>query len=430
VTATLLRALDRASVVLGARCGLRFDGRNRDILERGLVRAAQHAACSVPDLIDRLESASDSALLQSVIRQVTIGETYFFRHPEDFAAVRELILPELLTLRRQGPLRVWSAGCATGEEAYSLAMTLESHIGSDRMRVLGSDLNQTALASARVGSYGRWSLRGNAGGRCPQLMPRIDQTVQVAPAVRARVRFEYLNLAEPVYPSPATGTDELDLIFCRNVLVYLLPEVARAALLRMRDCLVEGGYLVVSAMDLDFAPRELEVVHHDRLMVLKKPRPVVLAAAARPAPELPTPTVACTLAPVPPRSTSATLERLTAEAKAAADRGELERAVARLRHALTIARHPEVLHLLALVLSERGERAEVQKLLAEVVERAPDYVLGHLSYGLLADAGARRELHLRRVLALVAERRDDELLPGPEPLSVSWVRNLANVGLG
>jgi chemotaxis protein methyltransferase CheR len=420
--------LQHASAILGERCGLRFDGTNRDILEMGLARAAHAAGCTSPELIRRLDSGYDPALLQLVIQHVTIGETYFFRHAEDFKSLRELILPEMLQARREvRPVRAWSAGCATGEEAYSLAITLENHAAGQPVRVLGSDLNRAALKTARIGSYGRWSLRGNVHHLYHQLMPQAGEKVVVSPAFRDRVRFEYLNLREPVYPSAATGTEELDIIFCRNVLVYLLPDVARATLQRMRDCLVEGGYLLVSALDLDFAPPGLEVVHHGCIMMLRKPRRAVVAPTVRPS--LPPPPAVRALPPSPPPEASAAIERLMAEAKAEADRGELERAVARLRDALSIARHPQALHLLALVLSERGERAEVLQLLDEVVERAPDYVLGHLSYGLVADSGARRQRHLRRVLALVAQRRDDEMLPGPEPLSVSWVRNLANVGL-
>src|SRR5256714_15010651 len=106
----------RAGALVGARCGLRFDEANRPILEQGLERAAQGEQTPPSELLDRLQSAPSDALVQSVLRQVTIGETYLFRHPEHFAAVRDVVVPERMRARSVGKeLRGWSAACATGE---------------------------------------------------------------------------------------------------------------------------------------------------------------------------------------------------------------------------------------------------------------------------------------------------------------------------
>jgi tetratricopeptide (TPR) repeat protein len=113
------------------------------------------------------------------------------------------------------------------------------------------------------------------------------------------------------------------------------------------------------------------------------------------------------------------------QAKAAADAGDLEQAVKLARQSLAERHSPEGLHLLALVLAERGEEDEALVLLRQAVAEAPDYALGHLTLG-LRGGGA---IHFERALALVAGRRDDELLPGPDRLPVSWVRKIAQAGV-
>jgi chemotaxis protein methyltransferase CheR len=424
------RDFARASEILGRRCGLRFHGRNRQQLEEGLIRVALAEGGGTADLIDRLERLATDSLLQAVVRQITVGETYFFRHPEHFEILTAHLLPELMKLRPAArTVRAWSAGCASGEEAYSLAMALRRSVATAYdVHVLGTDINKSALETARSGRYGRWSLRGPAKESIvPGYLSQLsDGTVEVTPALRSLVRFGYLNLHDPVYPSLFTGTQGQELIFCRNVLVYFFPEAARQVLGRLAACLVDGGLLVVSAFDLDLAPPELQVVSYAGVSLLRKVRAAV-RPPERPRP-LPTPAAAATAAPRRPLAAAEARQR----AKEAADRGELADAEVLARQAVELERTPESLHLLALVLGERGEDQEAAALLDEAVALAPDYVLGHLSLGLLereVDPAFYRVKHLRTVLNLVKGRRDEEMLPGPDPLPVSWVRKMANAGL-
>jgi chemotaxis protein methyltransferase CheR len=134
--------------------------------------------------------------------------------------------------------------------------------------VLGSDIDRNALQVARRGLYRRRSLRGAA--LPPWLIARDDDQLHVSCGLRAQVRFAYLNLHDPVYPPQDAGTAAFDLIFCRNVLVYLTPAAGRAVLQRLADCLADGGYLVVGPLDLDLAPPALECVRHGALTVLRR----------------------------------------------------------------------------------------------------------------------------------------------------------------
>src|SRR5205085_10768300 len=128
------------------------------------------------------------------------------------------------------------------------------------VRVLGTDINRAALDEARAGRYGAWSLRGPSEMTSGWVEPRPDGGANVTPRLRERVRFEYLNLCDACYPSLVTGTQGVDVVFCRNVLIYLSPEAAAAVLERLRLCLVEGGHLVVSALDVGGAVPGMEPV--------------------------------------------------------------------------------------------------------------------------------------------------------------------------
>jgi chemotaxis protein methyltransferase CheR len=393
--------LRRASALLQQRCGLRFDAANRALLEEGLYRAADAENSSAAELLDLLDREPTDALVQSVLRQVTIGETYFFRHPEHFAALTGHVLRERLLARGPAePLRAWSAGCATGEEAWSLLMTL--HAAGRRALVLGTDINKAALHKARSGRYAGWSIRNELSAP-PGLLRQRDGNADVAPWLHAHAHFDYLNLNDPIYPSLFTGTQGLDIIFCRNVLVYFAPAAAERVLERLADCLADGGWMVVSALDLESAPTTLERVPAAGVTLLRKP--------ARP--------------PRPPATVALTHPELLAAAHEAAERGAIGEAIERARQALGVRRSPAALHLLALLMGERGDDDERLALLREVASRAPHDVLARLGLG-LSEKMAREErtAHLKRALALT-EGRPDEPLGGPDPLPAGWVRKVA-----
>jgi chemotaxis protein methyltransferase CheR len=413
--------LERLRAIVGDRLGLRFDERNRELLVDGIVRAAAAERITPSELVARLERSDD--LLPSLVPHITIGETYFFRHPEHFSLLADLVVPSV-SGRADETVRAWSAGCSTGEEAWSLAIAL-SDACARRTSVLGTDINPAALATARSGRYGRWSLRGRTPSR--DLVETSDGGVVVSPGLREAVRFEQHNLHRSDLPGG------FDVIFCRNVLVYLRPDAASAILTRLAGALVEGGYLVVTALDVDRAPPGLEVIFHRETLVLRRRgaqlssrRPVTSdEPVVRPPspPSLPSP-------PSPPRKTPrVSNSSLIAGARQAADSGDLDRAIELLRRAVSDEPTSEALLLLAMVLGERGEAQEAEATLGRMIAQAPGSVLGHLALGLADGDRAARRAHLQHVVKLLDGRRDDELLPGPEPLSVAWVRGLATAGL-
>ncbi len=238
--------INSAEALVRARTGLVFSDSRRTAFADGLLRAMQRAGTREPEAGAYLERlAREAPLLDDLVGEITIGETYFFREPEQFRLIEGDILPALRPSRGAAPLRLWSAGCATGEEAYTLAIATRE-LGA---RILATDLCRSALAVARRGRYGRWSLRGVSQDVIERHFARAGDKVEVAPGIRDAVEFRYLNLAADVYPSLATGVWGMDLILCRNVLIYLDAETIARVARRLLDSLADDGWLLLGASD-------------------------------------------------------------------------------------------------------------------------------------------------------------------------------------
>jgi chemotaxis protein methyltransferase CheR len=240
-------------------------------MERATSRAMRKvAAASIEDYLARL--ADGRAAISDLIEEVTIGETYFFRETEQFAFLREIVLPEILS--RRGPrLRVWSAGCSSGEEPYSLAILLEELGLARSAQVLGTDISREALARAHAAVYQRWSLRGPGATLARAYLTEQANGLILDQKIRNRVRLEQLNLVSPSYPSQPSGVHDFDLILCRNVLIYFERAVVAQVVARLYDSLADGGWLIAASSDPPLAEHApFELVATERGMFYRKPR--------------------------------------------------------------------------------------------------------------------------------------------------------------
>ena len=245
--------LARMGAFIAGCMGLHFPpGRWRD-LERGLRAAAREFEFEEIDaFLQWLTQAPLSASQIGILAgHLTVGETYFLREPRSFEALKERVFPALLAARRNQDrrLRIWSAGCCTGEEPYSIAMLVSRMIDLEEWKVtiLGTDINPRFLKKAVEGVYGKWSFRdAPAWLREGYFRETAAGHFEVLPRIREMVSFAYLNLVEDTYPSLENGTNAMDVIFCRNVLMYLAPERARQVIEGFHRSLVDGGWLVVS----------------------------------------------------------------------------------------------------------------------------------------------------------------------------------------
>ncbi|MFC7612206.1 CheR family methyltransferase [Teichococcus aestuarii] len=180
--------------------------------------------------------------------EITIGETFFFRYAEQFAALGETILPALLERARpRSRLRIWSAGCASGAEPYSVAILLRRLLGEAlpdwRLSILGTDLNEAVLETARQARFSRWALRTLSPEELQRdFIPAADgRHWLLRPQHRAMVRFEKHNLLSLLDGTSPLQFTDYDLILCRNVLIYFHPEVVLRIVRALSERLHEGA---------------------------------------------------------------------------------------------------------------------------------------------------------------------------------------------
>ena len=228
--------------------GLIFPANRRESAEAGMRRAMAAGCLSDPrDLRQAVASAGETR--DALITELTIGETFFFREPGQFEFIRSTVLPELRPIAGGRRLRAWSAGCATGEEPYSLAMLLREAAWPAPASILGTDIAAARLASARRARYTAWSMRGVSDAIITRYFERRGKQFILRADVRRSVEFGVLNLATPEYPSAATGVEQMDIILCRNVLIYFDIATVAAIATRLIASLAPGGWLFLGASD-------------------------------------------------------------------------------------------------------------------------------------------------------------------------------------
>jgi chemotaxis protein methyltransferase CheR len=406
--------------LVAERSGMVFAPSRRVEAEAGIARAKMRAGAD--DLaVYLMRLRSDGIALDDLVDELTVGETHFMRDPEQMDLVRREVFPALKRRRRAGDAaRIWSAGCATGEEAYSLAILIEEEGLDNGAVVLGTDLSTAALEKARAGSYSDWSLRGISDQFLRDYFDHVGERRILVDRIRNKVRFERLNLVgQEDYA--AVGAFGMDLILCRNVLLYFGHETAGRIAARLFDCLAEGGVLLTAGADpllAEYAPFEVEVTRMG--LLYRRPRPAPAEAVpARVAPaaparkvadrEEPEPTKA--LPPAEPDLGREAFERVMRHANAKGAKEAERIAQAALR------RHPldaplRYLRATLLVALDRSEEAEHEAGRALYLD--PSLAVAHFLLGtILRKRGARPAAlrAFRNVRDLCAARPADEAVP-------------------
>lgn len=377
----------------------------------------REGAESVRRLLER--ARREPAALDELADELVVTETYFFREPLQFEAIRRIVLPDLVK-RRPPPaqLRIWSAGCATGEEAYSLAILLEEEGLATRAQVLASDLSRRALAAAREGVYSDWSFRGDDGRLARRYFQPEAGRWRVKERLRSRIRFVRHNLMAALYP-PAP----FDVIVCRNVLIYFSDVEAARVAERLHASLAPGGWLVLGPSDPPLwllAP--FEPVLTDAGVFCRRADSRAAAAPARtPANAAPLPRADAPPAAPSPRRGPETPTRQAAvgpgELREAADASEvapdgIERRVAEAVRGDPTAAHLHYLH--AAVLLEAGKLEAAALAARRAIFLEPTFLVAHLMLGaILRAAGRPTEAlrALRRAQALAAAAAPDDVMP-------------------
>jgi chemotaxis protein methyltransferase CheR len=426
-----IESFDEIIELFHTRTGIVYPVARRNDAVTGIRRVM--AQMGFTDPLRFLEQIStDSDLFSRLVEHLAIAETYFFRDIAQFNEIRHRVVPELRALR--GPdatLRAWSAGCSSGEEAYSLAILFEQEAVSGH--VLATDISPKALAKAKQGTYGAWSLRGEGRQAAAHINANSSRLV-IPDRLRARVDFRRLNLVSNEFPSLASGTTQLDLILCRNVLIYFDDRSIRDVAERLNACLARGGWLITGPSDpplwdyLDLEPVTTaagifyrHTPHHLRSArrrpaetPLRQPeRPVRAKESTRPTP------AALSTAFSPARDKSGEVKRQpissVAHIRDLADRGELSDAIAASEVAIAAdPTAPEFHYLRAIALLAQDRKEEAFEALRRVIYLDRTLALAHFAMGTLLTrrgdfAKARRSF--QRAYLLCATNDPDEALP-------------------
>jgi len=273
--------LDELRALVERRAGIHLDEtRDRFLSARVREHMQERGITNTSDLLGRVRRSNFEyeALLERLLTQ----ETSFFRYPSVYAALRNTVLKEMHTRKfweNPRTLRVWSAGCATGEEAYSIAITIAEALmfmEAWEIEILATDISASALRHAEQAIYPRRELEALSPEQLEAHFTRAAGADhwQVRPRIRKMVRFAPMNLATPVYAG------RMDLIFCMNVMIYFTEERRNALLRAFHDTLNPGGYLVLGhAESLAKCPVKLESCRHGDSLLYRKP----LAVAKEPA---------------------------------------------------------------------------------------------------------------------------------------------------
>jgi chemotaxis protein methyltransferase CheR len=457
--------LSQLSQFITAKTALHFAPERWDDLEYKVGSAAKEFGFTGKEEFIQwmLSSPLTTGQMDIVASYLTIHETYFWREPKVFDALVAQVLPALVSSRENSSrrIRIWSAGCATGEEPYSIAIALRRAIPDLEdwhTTILATDINTRILSKAMAGVYSKWSFR-NAP---PWLIEdyfhcKKDGVFEILPEIKKMVTFTYLNLAEDIYPSVLNDTNAIDIIFCRNVLMYFAPERARQVGQGLYRSLVEGGWLMVGACELsqlcfpqfasvqfsgaiayqketqgsllpDVFPYELTPplfqFHEDEkaLVTANQSLPqneyaAVLEQTAQAAdPE------------IPEKTKEETLPSKAHLIRALADQGKLNEALTLCEESLASDKLNPGLHFLcAIILQELNRIDEAGASFKRTLYLDQNFLLAHFALGNLGlrqGNGRAAKKYFENVLALLKENRPDDILPESEGLTAGRFREI------
>ncbi len=436
--------MERCSQFIEARAGLHFPRERWPDLERALRTVASELGFENPEeCVKRLVSGrAKREELDVLFSRLTIGETYFFRDPKAFDVLQQRALPEIIQARRSSAkrLRIWSAGCCTGEEPYSIAIAVSRllpDIADWEVTIVGTDINQRFLEKAEAGIYTQWSFRGTA----EDLKERYFRSVgkdrfEVIPPIKKLVTFVCVNLVEDVFPSLLTNTNAMDVIFCRNVLMYFSRDQARKVAGNLHRALLEDGWLFPSSSE---ASREL----FGQFTSVDAPGAIVYRKAASPAwlapfwppvapllpvpfflPESPLPrepAPAVRSEPAPAVAVAPQPPPLAERARQLANEGRLDDALLACDEALADDKLAPLPHYLrGLILQEQGAHEAAVGALRRALYLDPEFILAHFALGNLMRRDGRTRDAVRcfeNARTLLRGHAPDSVLPEADGLT-------------
>lgn len=238
--------------------GLKYTSKQEYNLFQRLRLAAKNIGYSntiefVQDIISCKLDLDQHKILANLL---TIGETYFFRENKGFNYIKNVYLPNLIKERygKNQQIRIWSAGCATGEEPYSIAILIHQlipNITNWNISILATDINTDFIEKAKIGIYSKWSFRNSQDWLIKNYFNKIGNNhYEISPTIKKMVNYDFLNLVKTNYPSKIPNTTSIDIIFCKNVLIYFSNKSITDVTNKLYDALNPNGILLVSPVEM------------------------------------------------------------------------------------------------------------------------------------------------------------------------------------
>jgi chemotaxis protein methyltransferase CheR len=443
--------------VIASHMGLHFPVERWIMLRRNLVLAAREFGFhDMTGFIQWLLSAPLNKEQTDILAaHLTISETYFWREPQVFTALTDFILPELIKSKkkRERSIRIWSAGCSTGEEPYSIAIALKKTIQKIEdwnITILATDINPKALEKAVAGIYGAWSFRNSpAWLKSTWFHNKEDRQYEIIPEIKKMVTFSCLSLVEM---SAIGNAGTMDIIFCRNVLMYFTKEWVTKLSQNLFNSLSEDGWFVVSSSELSsWVFPQFTPVNFPGAVLYRKGKNGSAYSCDIPSDEIPEPLfdTAFLTTEVSPKMVVNEVEKVVAKVVAKEDivktpdesytdkvfairllanLGHLAEALSLCNEAIASEKlAPGLYFLRASILQELDKSSEAIASLKQAIYIDPDYIMGHFTLGNLYNRqgnSRNAKRHFKNVLDLLEKSSNDDILPESEGLSVQYIREI------
>jgi chemotaxis protein methyltransferase CheR len=466
--------LSMVSEVIATRMGLNFPRERWPMLSRNLASAAKEFGFqNMSGFIQWLLSSElKKDQIMILASHLTISETYFWREPHVFTALTDHILPELIKSKKKGErrIRIWSAGCSTGEEPYSIAIALHKTIQKIKdwnITILATDINPRVLRKAVTGIYSTWSFRNSPSWlKSTWFHHKEDRQYEIIPEIKKMVTFTCLSLIEM---SAISNTNTMDIIFCRNVLMYFTNEWINKISQNLFHSLSEEGWFVVSSSELSsgvfpqFAPVNFPgaVLYRKTKIGSAHSLSSVAFLTTEPSAKVVAKEVLQPSLSVAPAKKDLqlfqSLQLLSYEALAKEEHQSIEKTPEEsytdkifairllanqgyLSEALTLCNEaiaseklaPVFYFIRASILQELDKSSEAITSLRQAIYIDPDYIMGHFTLGnlFIRQGNAKNaKRYFNNVLDLLSRCANDDILPESEGLSVKYIREitLANI---
>jgi chemotaxis protein methyltransferase CheR len=387
--------------------------------------------------------------LDALIADLTIGETYFFRDREQFDAIRDVVIPEILDRKQSSKqLRIWSAGCANGAEPYSLAILLARELGHRLagwdVSIFATDINRQSLADAQAGNFQEWALRSTSDAVKRNCFSIEGRHFAIHPEYKQWIKFSHMNLVENEFPAYHHAVSDFDLILCRNVMIYFAPEVIRRLIRQFHESLTDGGWFVVGAAEYSIESfSRFDTVGATGATVYRKSQKALpitavskvaepLALFAEAAPPIRSKRVPCAAVAREQEFAAPELEPPTIdELRRFADRGDWENAVQHCHRLLAQDGLNPIVHFYHALLQEQmGLGTEAERSLRHAIYLDRNFLLAHYHLGLALAKGDQPHLAARsceNVLRLSAGMRDQDTLENGDGLTVAALKQMAKM---